>query len=215
MRGEGPPNPEEERLQAFAELRKQVNQGLEEATAKRTKENPHPSEEEILAGAFREMIEPQVRDAVFEFREKGYSTQSSGFYGDCGEKQSIDGCFTLDESTKRQIEALGAEVKNGNEAGLPGLGEIYTFIQFEPTNSDLDEIKTKWDQIADLLPDLGQPAKPETSAGGEDFRKEFAANRVDVEKTVLKIRLAQDPDMPEEFRKPIEDRIAEIGKADQ
>ncbi|MFH1597551.1 MAG: hypothetical protein ABIB97_00575 [Patescibacteria group bacterium] len=215
MREERLASAEEERLQAFSKLRAEVNEQIELATAERIKSNPHPSEEEILAGGFREMIEPQVRDAVFEFRRKGYATQSSGFYGENGESQSIDGYFTLDESIKQQIEALGVVIKNGNEVGLPGLGDQYTFIQFKPTNPSLDEIKCRWDQIAEFLPDPGKPVEPAVSGRADDFRKKFAPERVDIEMTVLKIRLALDPDMPDEFRKPIEKRIAKIEQTNQ
>ncbi|MFH1677866.1 MAG: hypothetical protein ABH888_03590 [Patescibacteria group bacterium] len=60
-------NPELERLEQFAELRKKTHEKIEVETAGRIKDDPKPTDEEIRVGAFREMIEPQVRDALFEF----------------------------------------------------------------------------------------------------------------------------------------------------
>jgi hypothetical protein len=64
-----------------AKLREEVKKQTERETARRIKNNPKPTDEEILAGGFAEMIEPQVRKAVFEFIKKGYPTESSGFTG--------------------------------------------------------------------------------------------------------------------------------------
>lgn len=33
-------------------------------------------------------------------------------------------------------------------------------IAFRPKNADINEMKNRWDELADLLPDLGHPAKP-------------------------------------------------------
>jgi hypothetical protein len=48
----------------------------------RLKDNPTPTEEELYMGAFKEWLEPQVRDAIPEMYRKGYGTVSSGFHGD-------------------------------------------------------------------------------------------------------------------------------------
>jgi len=213
MRGEGFPNQEEERLQAFVELRRQVNEQLERATAARIQKNPHPTEEEIRLGAFAEEIDPQVRDALFQFHKKGYSTQTCGFSGEFGEEQTLCGFYQLDDETKKAIRDLGVEVLSGTEAGFPGYGDKFTITRFKPTIPDLETIKVKWDQIADLLPDLGKQAGPDISPGGEEFRKKYSPERVDVELAVLKRELDLFPDMPEEVCKPLTDRIAEIEKA--
>ena len=58
-------NQEQVRIRQFEQLRERIHKQLEEETAKRIAENPKPTEEEIYLGAFKEMIEPQVREAVF------------------------------------------------------------------------------------------------------------------------------------------------------
>jgi len=197
-----------ERQNNFQMLRERTHEEIEAETKKRIRENPEPIEEEIMVGAFREMIEPQVRDALFEFYRKGYSTASSGFGGEYGELQCIDGYFEIDEKTKRKLEALDVKVLKGKDVGMPYQSEHYTFIHFDPERPDLNEIKKKWDAIAALLPQRKEPAQPSISGGAEDFRKQYAANRTDIEKIVLQKRLALEessPEVEEEMRQRLEE----------
>lgn len=48
---------------------------------KRLAENPVPTEEELRVGTYREFLEPQIRDAIFVFNNKGYYTIDSGYHG--------------------------------------------------------------------------------------------------------------------------------------
>ncbi|MBP9695295.1 MAG: hypothetical protein KBD73_02740 [Candidatus Magasanikbacteria bacterium] len=201
-------NPKFDRKNNFQRLREQIHKEIEAETEKRIRENPKPTEEETMAGAFREMIETQVRDALFEFYRKGYPTESSGFGGEFGETQSLDGYFEIDEETKKKMEALGVKVLKGIDLGLPGQTEKYTYIQFNPSNPDTDEIKKKWDTIAALLPQRKEPAQPSISGGSEDFRKQYAANRTDIEKAMLQKCLAIEkfsPEVEEEMRSRLEE----------
>jgi len=203
-------NLEQEQLKSFQELREKVHEQIDAETEARIKSNPQPTELEILAGAFREMIEPQVRDAVFEFYRKGYATASSGFGGEWGEIQVIDGHFEVDRDTKAKIEELGAKVLKGTDV-VPSFEETYTFIKFKPEKSDLNEIKAKWDKIAQALPARDEPAPPSISGGPEDFRKQYAPDRTDIEKAMLERRLLlteSHPDVEEEMRQ----RIKELSK---
>lgn len=205
------PNLEAERLERFQRLREEVHQEMEREVEGRIKENPVPTEEEIRVGGFREVLEPQVRDALFEFNRKGYSTESSGFGGEHGEIQAIDGYFRVDEQTKAEIERLGAKVLKGKDIGMPGFGEDYTFIQFRPDQPDLDEIKNVWDRIADALPDKGQLALPSISGGSDEFRKKFAPERTDIEKLVLR-KSIDTGEMSPETAKEMEKRLRELSE---
>lgn len=209
MRGEGFYNPEREKMHQFSELRKKAHEQIEKETAERIKNNPVPAEEEIMVGAFREMLEPQIRDAVFEFFKKGYATESSGFRGDIGDEQSMDGYFEIDNEAKEKIEALGAKVLKGAETGLPYQSEEWASIRFKAENPDLKEIKQKWDQIAEIMPDKGEPALPSISGGSEDFRKQYAPDRTDVEKSMLEKRLELGEYGPE-TEKEMKERLEEI-----
>jgi len=89
------------KFEKLAKLRESVHKIIEKETEQRIKENPIPTEEEIYVGAFQEMLEPQVRDAVFEMHRKGYATESSGFGGENSEYQMVDGYFVVDDKTKK------------------------------------------------------------------------------------------------------------------
>lgn len=97
----------------FVWLRQRVHQSMKKEEQARLKENPTPTEEELYMGAFREWLEPQVRDAIIEMYRKGYATQTSGFHGTKPELQMIDGYFSIDQKTKEMLEGMGVEVLRG------------------------------------------------------------------------------------------------------
>ena len=66
----------------------------------RLKENPTPTEEELYMAAFKEWLEPQVREAIAEMYNKGYATGSSGFHGVQTDFQMADGNFFIDRGPK-------------------------------------------------------------------------------------------------------------------
>ena len=90
----------------FIELRTDIHKQLDIDTAKRIERDPIPTEEEAIIGAYKEMLEPQVKDAIFEFLRKGYTPESSGFTGEHFNIQSMDGYFEIDNATREQIENL-------------------------------------------------------------------------------------------------------------
>ena len=185
------------------QLREEAHAQIEKETEERKRDNPKPTEDEILAGVFREMIEPQVRDALFKMYKKGYSTESSGFGGENSDIQQIDGYFEIDEKTKKELNDAGAEVLKGKDIGLPGFGDNYTFIRFSPKEANTGGIKEMWDKIVSLLPQKAKPASPSISGASDDFRKQFAPDRVDIEKAVLEKQLASgefSPEAEEEMR---------------
>ena len=53
--------------------------------------------------AFKEWLEPQVRDAVVQMYKKGYATQSSGFDAQDQALQLIDGLFNIDNEGGVQL----------------------------------------------------------------------------------------------------------------
>ncbi|MDP3970992.1 MAG: hypothetical protein Q8P90_04845 [bacterium] len=104
------PTSEIQRLTQFSRLLERAHQQSEADLVIRLEKDPVPTEEEVMLGAFREMIEPEVRDAVFEMLHKGYAPESSGYAGKHGERQQIDGYFLIDPDTKKEIEALGTSL---------------------------------------------------------------------------------------------------------
>jgi len=197
-----------ERAEPFQKLREEMHRISDKETEERIRTNPAPTEEEILAGAFREMIEPQVRNAVFGMRRKGYATQSSGFGGDYGELQAIDGYFTLDEDTAEKIRALGVTIEyRPPEEEYPN--SAYTVLLFRPAAPDISQIENKWEQIVALMPDKGHLAPPSISGGAEDFQKSFAPDRTDIEKEVIERRFASSKHHPRTEEK-MQARLNEI-----
>lgn len=176
------PNPEVQ-LELFRELRRKVHERVEKETAERTEQNPTPTGQEVFAGAFREMLEPHVRDTVFRMREKGYATASSGFGGENGEIQAVDGYFAIDPDTERFLRRYGVSVVRDQ-----GFGKGYTFLEFHSDVPDLIELKRRWNHLAELLPDKKLAAEPNISGASEEFLERYAPTRVDVLVRIRKLR---------------------------
>lgn len=120
--------------------------------------NPTPTDEEWNMGAYKEELEPQVRDAAMSMRKKGYNTGSSGFWGRDHIEQVMDVATPIDDNTKARLAEHNIEVTN-------------TGIRFTPESpSNLESVKETWDLIADILPDLGKHAEPAQSLGADVFR---------------------------------------------
>ncbi len=148
----------------FEILMFEVSKNIAIDLKKRLKQNPQPDEIEYKLGVFREMLEPQVRNAVLEFNKKGYSTDISGF-NDKAESQMIEGDFNLEESVRINLEKNGVLVET-NPSG-------YTKLQFYPDEADIQYITDKWDIIASLLPNKGIPSSPSMTRSARNFRKAY------------------------------------------
>ncbi len=166
---------DEERHQSRKELRRKLHELRERVHAEikvkleeRIRNNPHPTDEEIMIGAFWEEIEPQVRDAIKELHRKGYPTFSSGFWGQ-GDKQVIEGWFGTrfeeDEKTADCLHKLGT-----------GYLSFPSVLEFEPDTDDLADIAKRWQEIVAVLPDRGTPLRGifYRNVGSEEFRKKYA-----------------------------------------
>lgn len=177
----------------FQSLRMIAIRQTEQDTAERITTNPVPTEVELQIGAFAEEMEPQVRAAVLEMNRKGYATESSGFAGEHGELQMVDGYFEIDEHTKALLADHNVHVLKGPDLGFPYWDMRYTFVQFAPPRPDLEHIKKTWDEVANLLPAQEEIAVSITGAA-EDFRKQYAPERTDIEKLALQKMLALGQD---------------------
>lgn len=147
---------------ALQRLRKEVHASQEHEQIQRVEENSTPTPEELSLGAYAEMIEPQVRDALFMIRKKGYNTVSSGF-----NDMNIQSIYfseriadALSPQTIKKIEEVGAEVKENG-------------ISFSCDTTDLGKIKERWDAIAELLPERGIQAVNSPFPTAQDFRERY------------------------------------------
>jgi hypothetical protein len=126
--------------------------------------DPTATAEELNMGAYKEELEPQVRDAILTMRRKGYNTGSSGFWGSDHVLQLMDMNTSID---KISLTSLAQQNINVSDAGA---------ISFRPENpEDIESITAKWNMIADILPDLGIHADPAQSSSAAVFRS--AMNR--------------------------------------
>jgi hypothetical protein len=161
------------RAQGFALLREQVHRSIDNEAAVRLRKDPIPTKEELYMGAFKEWLEPQVRDAVVQMYKKGYATQSSGFDAQDQALQLIDGLFNIDNEAKHTLEAMGVEVMRGVDFGLPR-NKLITIFRFRAKAPVIEEIKDRWDAIASALPKKQLPPGIRAICDrAEEFREQY------------------------------------------
>ena len=158
--------------ESLTKLKWQVHAEQRADVLNRIRTHQKLTEEEERLGVRMEDLEPQVRDAVLVFNKKGYSTYSSGFWGRNSEYQTIEGDYKLDQDTQKKLEEMGIEVtvkpswkynidlRSGeSDSNMPEDARFTTNIRFKPKRANLEEMKSTWDQIANLIPDRGKPAE--------------------------------------------------------
>lgn len=149
----------------YAELRKEVHEDMEENLSKRKEENPEASEEELELGAYKEAIEPQMRDPVFTLRDKGYNTLSSGFGGPGVQQLVFEKNDYLEKFDQKKLKREMAE--KGVELEL-GPGQINFLCQEKMPVEDLKEV---WDTIAERLPEIDKGTKKSKISAAKRFRR--------------------------------------------
>lgn len=148
--------------QDLDELCSSVLRGCFYAAVERIKRSPQPDAEELSAGSYRELIEPQCRGAVFRMRQKGYDTVSSGFSGVSSQGLMLRSSPILLTGTSvvRNLQSSGFTVYR--------LENWLSMIEFQPERHDLSAMESRWDELEELLPDMGSPAPPDV-ANVEEF----------------------------------------------
>ena len=148
----------------------------------RLKENPTPTEQELYMGAFKEWLEPQVRDAIEQMFRKGYATQSSGFHGEKCDLQIVDGNFQIDGKTKAVLKQMGVDVLRGADIGIPK-NRFVTMLRFRAEQPSLRKMKDQWDAVAAVLPAKSLPPgiRPICDRA-EEFRNQYAPEHPNLEK---------------------------------
>lgn len=154
-------------LRHYARLRYNVLNEDQTRVDRRKRERPEMTEEERALGCYAESIEPQVRDAVFAARRKGYQTIASGF-DDVGELQHLHFAAPQDPSILPPsiVESLA---KRGVRVRLSSRGEKLVFDT--DAMLSLEELRSVWKEITDAMPDLGRPAEPSDMPVAKRFRK--------------------------------------------
>lgn len=149
----------------YAKMRKRVVDQNWDDVIERERNNPKATPDEYKMGAYVEIIEPQVRDAVLLLRKKGYNTYESGFYGDNLQLISTEEDSFLSYSPslnlKKYLKEKNIEIKVEPNSVLLYFGD----------KVNLETIKDVWDRVADDIPDLGHEAEPCTLQLANDFRE--------------------------------------------
>src|SRR3989339_904327 len=146
-------------LRHFARLRHQVVTECEAAGMKRQATSPEFTDLEKRLdqdskykdagnrGIYLEYIEPQVRQAVVNLSNKGYSTFESGFYGDNRQRISFNGA-QLEKYKPTPDLITWLEQKSFNLIVSPSMINLVYAKKFS-----LDDLKATWNKvIADIPP---------------------------------------------------------------
>lgn len=122
--------------------------------------NPYASDEEYQIGAYRESIETQVRDAVFDLQKKGYLPMESGYndlitgsqYIGINKEVSINGQAMADSINKN----LKKETKNlFSEVSVQDYEDRLQIILVPKVRiMPLSAWKLAWDEVVSCIPAL-------------------------------------------------------------
>ena len=124
----------------------------------RLQKNSSPSDDERRLGAYKEMLEPQIRDAIMVLVKKGYITIDSGYDGrqyKTGkqyigfEKGMIDSSLLLLVISAIDTNTVRASIEFAQR----------DFLELAPLRFvTLEEWKKIWDDVVKVFPDKGATA---------------------------------------------------------
>jgi hypothetical protein len=143
----------DERERAFIESRELLLHRFE------TKDEFPATESERRIGAYKEMLEPQVRDAIITLVEKGYVTIDSG-YDPRGVSEGIQYIGFEKGMLDDSLLPLISE-KIFAKSVLPGIesDDRSDYLTLTPSDfKSLEDWKVVWDDVAETFPDRGEPA---------------------------------------------------------
>ncbi|MBP7005845.1 hypothetical protein KBB27_01850 [Patescibacteria group bacterium] len=200
-----------ESANTFSSLRKRLHARMGEELQERLRLHPEPTEEEIWLGAYKEELEPQVRDAIFALRQKGYDTTTSGFMDESGrlDCQHLGGYFDLPPEIVEELNRLGVRVvRDKKEMTVFSRPEVpVTYLYFRALSPDSERIKEQWERIVDLFPTLSPLKKP--SRIGAYWRSQHVPERFDLARIDLEQRLDEERLSPQ-IRERLETRLKQI-----
>lgn len=143
--------------------------------------NPYASDEEYRAGTYKESIESQVRDAVFELRKKGYSTMESGFRDLVTGSQYIGINREVGIDSQTITESINKNLNKENKLILSKIlvknsdNRVQIVLFPKIRTMPLNVWKLVWDDVASCIPVIDDSLrKKENSDNGEqgrDFRE--------------------------------------------
>jgi hypothetical protein len=142
-----------ERERAYRESRASFEERL------LAKDTLPPTDDERRIGAYKDMLEPQVRDAVVALVQKGYVTVDSGY-----DPQRYDTGAQYLGFRKEMLDAsllstIAARIAEAQVTPLLDSDERNDYLHLIPEKFlTLEQWKAVWDSVAAALPDKGAPA---------------------------------------------------------
>jgi hypothetical protein len=148
----------------------------QEEVIKRVEKDPEAYPDELMIGAYKEVLESQVRDAVIALAHKGYSSFESGF------ESAVEGSQYMGfnkDSTKGRIEVPTELVENLKQeygvtlsvANKLDRDQLLLTPSIPPDSKpiDINVWKKIWDKVADKLPVIGLPVENRRTGFSRDF----------------------------------------------
>lgn len=140
---------------------------------KRLQESPKASEAEYELGVYKDALEWQVQDAVFELQEKGYRTFQSGFREAVDNRDQFVEMYNtkvdlpesaIEEFKEEEFEISLIEYDNSTEINIRPLSDEPVF---------LEEWKEVWDDLAEAMPEADDEDLSDRQEYGyhRDFRR--------------------------------------------
>jgi len=151
----------------FAKLRKEAIAMCSRELEERKKNNISPSEEELSMGIFREMLEPQVRNAVLLLRKKGYNSFESGFYD--FDTQIIGFENKILEKYLPNEDLVENLKKDKVDLIIEADSITLKFREFK----NIEEIEKIWEKVEKDFPDLGKEARLSNIQNAKMFREKY------------------------------------------
>lgn len=143
-------------------VHEQMKKDVERRCAGRPLADPY----EMRLGAYREEIEPQMREAIELAQEKGYGTFSCGFYGRDAQDISFEGGalkgFNFHEQFLEDFKARGVDVQVTDGRILLEFSRKFT----------LDELRGMWKAVVEQLLDLHRAPAQSSTRMAMRFRQE-------------------------------------------
>lgn len=118
-----------------------------------------PTDDERRLGAFIDMIEPQVREALITLIQKGYITIDSGYHGMKYEEGVQYIGFEKDMIDVAIVPKINEVLKDNQITATLEEGEFADYLELTPTGFlSIEEWKEVWNKVATIFPKRDTPA---------------------------------------------------------
>ena len=126
------------------------------------------TEFEYALGCFTEKLQPFLKDAIISIQKKGYCLGTWGFVENHLDTQQVTGIFRIkDEEARNKLQQNNIRIIEEEFNGLRT-----TELSFKASKPSYKELKKKWDTLAEILPDTGEPMQNRWHMQAVEFRRD-------------------------------------------